>query len=232
MGYGTAVKMDLRPAALPVITPCEALVISRVSTTSASILTQHRILDGALDEGRLVGAEQLPEVLRSLGLSGGIDWVDERVLASGMGGIAWYQPGAVRPMYWRLNSTSVTLRVKWPTLVFVMSYAGRFRVFATEDSKRPGPRTPLFHAPLGNIYQDGSMCWGNIPTPGFSARNRNAFESGVYDTYFTKPNHAAAVTNGAEDLFAVWKKAGLKGIKRQQLSPLRENLDSILNEQP
>lgn len=230
MGYGTTLeKYAVAPPQPSVLVPTDALVISRMDRSDTTVLTQHCIRMGKLDEGVVVGAQQVPEVLRALGLSGGIEWVDDSVLASGMGGIIWYQKPCIRAMHWMLNSKSQSLRVRWPMLLFCMTYAGQFQVWAAPGSRRPNATTPLYHAPLGNIYQDATMCWGSVRVPAFRSDCRKQFEDAVYDTFFTKPNHDQAVRSGG-DLFAVWKKAGLKGLMTAQFAPLNKTLGDVIRD--
>lgn len=228
MSYSVCGSSDPQPRA-PRVLPERALVISQVEGTSRSILSVHNIRDMQLDGGRVVDHTAIPEIVGSLGLLGGLTWCDDSILACGASGVVWYRKACVRPMTWVLNGHRVTRRVRWPTLVFRMGFAGTFHVWATAESRRPTAATALYHAPLGNIFADARMCWGNVPVPAYTMAALPDFESAVYDTAFTHANHPGVLAGGG-DLYQAWRKAGAKGLSKGQMSPFKRTLESIFNE--
>ncbi|MOA32195.1 hypothetical protein D3C78_1533940 [compost metagenome] len=52
-----------------------------------------------------------------------------------------------------------------PGLVFIATDGAKFRCFAFTGTDRPSAETPLYFAPLGNVYNDGSFCSGNVQLP-------------------------------------------------------------------
>ena len=229
MSYGTEIFVGSVGDKVPVkATPESALVITTLRPDHRTLLSYHRIRDGRLDTGTIVGPLQKPGILKSLGLTGGMTWMDDRVLASGPAGTLWYRSAVIRPMHWKINSKSYVLKVKWPTLVFKMLYSGSFQVWALQGDGRPAPSSKLLHAPIGNIHADGDMCWGSVPTPSFTLESRPAFESAVYDTAFTHANHPDVIA-GRGDLFHAWRKAGRAGLNPDQMVPTGARLDSVVD---
>lgn len=74
-----------------------------------------------------------------------------------------YRPAQVSGVW--LEGSDAPLRLPLPPLLLVRQTdgngAGHYRVFAV--TQRPTDwDTPLFHAPLPNIYSSGAVCWGNV----------------------------------------------------------------------
>lgn len=234
MNYGTSIHVGSygspRPSA-PKVVPVKALVISSIEGTQRSVLTVHSIRGLKLSEGSVVDQTAVPEIVGSLGLLGGIGWCDDTILACGAAGVVWYRKAAVRPMNWNVNGQHITRRVRWPTLVFRMGFAGTFHVWAVAGDGRPAASAPLYHAPLANIYDNATMCWGTVPVPAFTMESIPAFEAAVFDTFFTKANHGRVLASeDRDDLQSAWKRAGTKGLSAKQMSPFGRTLEAILNE--
>jgi PRTRC genetic system protein B len=63
-----------------------------------------------------------------------------------------------------LEGSSEPVRVPLPGLVMIRTHSGsnpQYSLFAVK--KRPETLdTPLFHAPLPNVFHGGNICWGNV----------------------------------------------------------------------
>ena len=66
-----------------------------------------------------------------------------------------------------IEGSDAPVRLPLPPLVLMRQIGGasaRYAVFAVK--RRPTTwETPLFHAPLPNVYPSGSVCWGTVPVP-------------------------------------------------------------------
>jgi PRTRC genetic system protein B len=91
------------------------------------------------------------------------------VVAVGRGAIAWFEPAAVRTMFFNARSDAATQAfdkkaVPQPPLVFVARNHS-LRVFALRQNVRPTLETPLTAAPYWNVYEDGRVCLGTSTIP-------------------------------------------------------------------
>jgi PRTRC genetic system protein B len=180
-----------------------ALVLSRLG--GALMVTHHEIQGSKgkpqIMRGKPVDVAAATSLLEAILAAGGVPqtdgWTPERLLFKNAETMAWWQPAAVRPMYFREGQQRHLYRVPWPTLIFVARRTGHLDVFASRVQTRPTPTTPLYHAPLGNISAAGAMCWGTIAAPAFGLHNLPAYETAVFRTYFTHTNHRQAITDGS-----------------------------------
>lgn len=52
-------------------------------------------------------------------------------------------------------------------IVYKLDYLQNFFYSSESEGEiRPDLKTPLFHAPLPNVYNDGKVCMGNVKKPG------------------------------------------------------------------
>lgn len=101
----------------------------------------------------------------------------------------WFVPPSRRPMWVRGDRNAVRLDVPWPGLVLAVHEQQLF-VASYRGSQRPGAATPLYHAPLMNIYGDGRVCLGQASVPGgCGVEDMLAWEAVVFETNFTHVNH-------------------------------------------
>ena len=75
-----------------------------------------------------------------------------------------YRPAAKTGLF--IDGSDVALRVPLPGLVLIRAASDdsmlQYVVYAAK--RRPEtPDTPLFHAPLPNVFHSGSICWGTVP---------------------------------------------------------------------
>ena len=112
----------------------------------------------------------------------------------------------VPPDHYTLKWGKETFELPLPGFVF--SGAGfRYRILATPE--RPGsPNEPLYHAPLPNVYGDGTVCRGSAPFP-------EASTDTVHDAFevFVKSDFSSHLTQGSskaypKDLRSLWRELG------------------------
>lgn len=172
----------------------EAIVLSRMPGDGQAILLTHHKIDESNDgirrlgTGKPVEKQHVIDLLVRLTSDGIADFLPENVVCHSPAGIAWWAPARVHKMHWSLPGKVQTMTVPWPTLYFVAGFGASLRVFALESDKRPCPDTTLYHAPLGNIYEGGALCWGNINIPNQGVENIQGYEDAIYNTGYTHTN--------------------------------------------
>lgn len=208
------------------VEPVAAVVISRahcgrhhIDNAIAPILTYHGIRRGEpnappiIGDGTVVSAAGLLAVLSEAGFRQHMSWIDPRVLAVGTDGFIWHSPERLSWMYWKIGGNPTRLKVWWPHLVFHVNQATGLRVYAVATKSRPTTGDRLYKAPIGNVYDNASLCWGNIQEPERVLSSIPEYESAIYDTYFTHAN-ARVLADAAkapaddfrrQDLFRYWK---------------------------
>lgn len=100
-----------------------------------------------------------------------------------------------------------TIQTRWPSLVALVRDRELYLV-AVEGDQRPTGDSPIFHAPMPNVYRTTLVCTGNAKLP-LSAHIADlpGWESVVYDTAFTTTHHDGTLRPQP----AKKTKAGAKG---------------------
>ena len=141
--------------------------------------------------GRLLGAserQRLLDVLSNTSQSSN-HYLEPEILSHSTTQIAWYMPGAVRKMWFRVGNSVQSVRVPWPTLVFC-ARPRTLSIAALNTPARPRADAKLFHAPLMNVHANTQLCTGSSPLPeACSLSARNEYEAIVFDTNFSHVNH-------------------------------------------
>jgi PRTRC genetic system protein B len=85
------------------------------------------------------------------------------------------------------SSRVQSLRVPLPAFLFY-GHGKEFRLWATNDLA-PAPTSPIFHAPLPNVFENGGICWGDNKPPRPNASTIRA----AFDLFISSPfsSHAA-----------------------------------------
>lgn len=158
--------------------------------------------------GSPVTRESVADAYTSLIGGKGLQMIDDdRILAVGIHGMAFFTPGKPRHVLFDcpepMGKQSGT--APHPSLVFVVGQ-GKLAAYAIKGSVKPNGRTPLYHAPYMNIYDTGSMCMGNIVTPHIRPTTEavNAWEHVFFGTYFTHANNARTV-HYPGGVYALWQ---------------------------
>ena len=146
--------------------------------------------------------------------------------------IAWFIPSHATVQHFdcpELGQRSET--VNMPSLVMVQS-DDRLHICAVKGKTRPEFDTAIFHAPMFNTYESGSVCLGCIElsfpdTTSQMLANQAAFLRGVN----THPNGRHNKTKYEFGLFALWKlllEDPAKPWKDQWLMPKNQTLGQWL----
>lgn len=131
-------------------------------------------------------------------INAGVQVLPEQVLYSSLQRLMWYVPGKVRTMYFRHGARLVRYRVPWPHLVFNAS-PQHLRLASVSSNARPRSDSPLYHAPLGNVSEDGAVCTGTAEVPnGVGTDTIPGWESAVFDSAFSHVNQAHTLNLGLE----------------------------------
>jgi len=121
------------------------------------------------------------------------------VLAVGNDLVMWWLSPGVRTFYFDTTTQDANNigkragKARHPGLIFV---AGRNKmwVFAVKGETRPESGTPLYHAPLMNVWDDGKVCTGTMPIPDEALVSAiGKWEDSFFGSAFTHPNHPKAV---------------------------------------
>lgn len=105
--------------------------------------------------------------------------------------LAWWLPPTERPMFLRdaEGNTSEPV-VRWPSLVALVVNR-KLHVVALASQDRPTLSDPVFHAPLGNVYGDSSVCTGSARLPrGNAVLDVDGWSNVINASYFTHDNHS------------------------------------------
>lgn len=226
MTYQTQVMLPCAESRRSVtIKPDLAIIVSRAESGAhdidgriAPIITTHRITSERgqspqIGHGTIVSPANVKEMFADLGIRQPMYFHDDRVLATGADGFIWHQPPRTAPMHWRIGDQRHRLNVRWPHLLFSVSVTAGLRVYAIAPCGRPKVSDALYQAPLGNIYDNASLCWGSIQEPERTLSHRAEYEDAIYATNFTHANatvlapdaKASGRKDGRQDLFAYWK---------------------------
>lgn len=170
-------------------TPSFALVFHQYE--QELLVTRHAIRsNGQIAPGALATSETVEEALRLFnGQQRERKLLDANVLFSSPDETLWYRPAQRRPIWFQRGKQKRMLTVPWPALVFHARNGGLRVAALRATNKRPDENTRLYHAPLMNIYANGSLCLGNIAAPGCGLSGMAEWEAAIYDTLFVHTNH-------------------------------------------
>lgn len=182
------------------------------------VLTLHEIVGSThgpmLGAGRLLStseAKSLGAVLSDPAKAASrreIALLPEYLLRETANSLTWFRPPTRTVQHWRTQEGRLVIEAVLPGLVFHVE-EGVLHVAAFGGHDRPTLRTPLFHAPLGNVHDDFRICTGNAVLPrAFDASTTRAWEAVLLSTCYTHINHTLVLAGGAttEQLIAFWTK--------------------------
>ena len=189
----------------------------RVDIFDESILLHHFRQDGI--QTRLVSAVDIAKAFTmELRLHSGILPRDALWWSLGPEGqeVALWRP----PQVWRVALVLEAFKpprrftLPMPGLVFVCSPGREPRIYAAR-SQPAGPQSPLYHAPLFNVFSEGRTCPGTHKYP---ERVEEIPES-FFASFFSKAGqHEGRSKKHPKDLLALWEE--LDGKRRYPLRDL------------
>lgn len=150
--------------------------------------------------------------------------------------LAWWTPAKVRTGYFALSRPPEGLKalaertsvpVPYPAHVFVATRR-TLGVYALAKNDRPTAETLLLCSPILNVFDNGTLCWGNIRKPRtISVGAIPEFESAVFDSWSTHPNPGQERSlKGKGGLVRLWDDLAARQAKRfpaHRLRPFNPN---------
>ena len=123
------------------------------------------------------------------------------------GSVIWYTKARERGLYFIENLGIPSGNTYVPPMLW---YANKnsLVVFALASDRRPVEKTPLYHAPFFNVYENGNVCMGsvdvNIKKSASVEEFTTAWESYFFDSYFSHLMEKHNPVNG--NCVSIWKK--------------------------
>ncbi|MCT8869025.1 PRTRC system protein B [Shewanella bicestrii] len=215
-----------------------AIVIHGNNTGSRTCITRHKINNGKLLLGDVISIDDLAEAVTDMqsrnesnSLNAFADYIEPHIIAQNSKILAWYTPRKEQTLFLTKSSVLVTL----PPLLYVYKPAigngiASLSVFALASNKRPNTNTKLYHAPLMNIYQNGSVCLGTMKIPQQMSGNIiDVVEKEFFGSKFTHPNHNQLTRKpvNIEEFYRQKEKSGQR-ILTSELMPINSTVGQIL----
>lgn len=177
-----------------------ALLFHVDSRGSLLAVTTHKLVNAssapALGPGTILSPEHeraILEMLTAPDAQQPFALLPENILHTDRSSTLWWVPSAVRTMHVKTMAGYRALEVRWPTLV-LQAVNRTLRVAALAEDRRPSIDTPLFHAPLANVFANTTVCTGNATLPqACQPADVAAWEEVLFGTAFTHTNHSNTV---------------------------------------
>lgn len=122
--------------------------------------------------------------------------------------LCWYRAPTRTKQHWRTQAGRTVIDAVLSGLVFQV-VEGTLFVAAYAGGDRPDLATKLYHAPLGNVYDDTRVCVGNAMQPSaWNAETMGAWEHVLLGTNYTHPNHDRTLRarTDTEGLMDFWQR--------------------------
>lgn len=128
--------------------------------------------------------------------------LSDNILSIGLDHVVWWSRPGLRTYFFDARVTGgATVNVgkrggmaHAPALIFVAKQQTLW-VYAMKGSNRPSLDTPLFHAPLMNIWSDSKVCVGSMPLPKETVADSIVeWEQAFWASNFSHPNHDRVVS--------------------------------------
>jgi PRTRC genetic system protein B len=158
----------------------------------------------------------------------------EHVLTIGENLTIWWTPPQKRTAWFKTKDEELNqapISVFYPAFLYVL--VGRsMSIYAFKGKKRPTVDTPLFHAPLMNIFERGGVCTGNVDFPkSVNLGKLDLWEKALLDSYFTHSNHSRnikGIKGGMPQLLKNMKAGQYNSFPANCLSPFGLTLGKLI----
>ncbi|MBI2770557.1 MAG: PRTRC system protein B [Burkholderiales bacterium] len=161
--------------------------------------------------------------------------------------LAWWRPAGVAEMSFDIDwhngeegrdrLQGAFLKMALPALVFILrrcsmgnqAFQGIY-VYALEKNQRPEGSSTMFRAPLLNVNDNGSVCWGNSSKPnGRRVNDIPKWESLFFSSKFTHYNQSSPVRSRTPyKWLADYAAAGDTEFPVTELLPMKKSLNQVV----
>lgn len=205
------------------------------SVSAISCATKHSVVDGKIGLGTLCNAESIGNYFKNR--SSG--WLPEHVLVDDETALSWYTKRSQNTLWFRPLSSKkiICFNIELPPMIFLVqkSDSSLFN-FTIGKNSRPSLSTRIYHSPLMNLYESGSLCLGSAALPSeISIDTIKDCEDCLLQSQFTHVNHDETLRGGAsnKELLDYWSnKSRLKeSVSVRELQPngtVGEFLEGVL----
>jgi len=195
------------------------------SNSGPKVLSIHKIIESTagpvLDGGRLLSTlegNQLGSFLcdpsTAANQTNNVVFNPIELLRETPTSLTWYRAPCRTTQHWRTSVGRLKIEAVMSGLIFHVE-EGVLHVAAYAGTERPHAQTPLYHAPLGNVYVDSRVCCGNATLPrGCDRGTISGWERVLLGTNFSHINASTVLSSKAsnggtvdtECLIAFWTK--------------------------
>ena len=186
----------------------------------------------ALAPGRLLTAEGLRHLHKSLYRLQKLELLPPHVLAVSPERLVWFEPARDRVMFFETNDAYLQglsgISVPHPALLFIAGERS-LKVFALSSDERPTAETEVYTAPYYNT-SSGGVCLGSTPLPAtLSVDDTESYSDAFFHSAFTHGTAERLLQGWGGSYGEVWRTASEKGVfSKEHLVPLSGCVEDIL----
>lgn len=169
--------------------------VSYESSDGSALITEHFVHSTKrgleLSAGRIATTEGVIAALQTLkAIHSVAEFLPEEVLCSAPDLLIWWRPACTRHVHIKMKRCeSSTADIALPPLLYVADGQAGLKLFALDSNQRPKPSSPLYVAPLCNVFEGGRVCWGNVSRPTFNGvATISQLEEAFWHSTFTHAN--------------------------------------------
>lgn len=156
-----------------------------------------------------------------------MEYIPENMIAMNDNCKVWFVPAAKASIFIRSKKVE-GLTVPLPSLLFSLTRQGAMKVFALKSNSRPNRDEKLWLLPLGNIYDDGSICLGSTPVE-WSDSIEKLTKSFLSSTFSGTHYHTAYRKNGIFSIINDLKNSNADTFPIEELVEAGLTLQQLLN---
>ena len=156
--------------------------------------TKHKFVNDGLTPGTPFDIESTIKELQKLlpvASRGSIDLIPDNVFFQQENLLGWVMPPRIVTLLFK-GAIMTSYKVPMPKLIFIAKGGSSpvLKVCAIKSDATVSLDTPIYYAPLPNVYASHSMCIGDVELPKTPLyENMTKYESAMFNTYSTHTNH-------------------------------------------
>jgi len=127
--------------------------------------------------------------------------------ASASGCVLWHTPPRRVQLFFK-QELSIPCGKAWVPGLLWKADRDELYIYALPNGKRPNGKTPLYHAPFFNIYEDGRVCMGTVDTEITANLSLEAFMK-AWENYFFNSYFSHVIGGGASvqgNIIQLWQQ--------------------------